>query len=296
LPKFEALKAARPMTNLLFGEYTRSALDAQYNNIAACPQSEQIQERSRTLSLAARQAVSLPNVRWGESARESFDIYLPAEARGAPVVVFLHGGAWVSLDKESSAFAAPAFNAAGITFVAMGFHTAASVPFATMVDRVRTGIAWLIKNIASYRCDPARIVLVGHSSGTHLVTQCLTHDWTRLGVNPRPFSGAVLISGLCDLEPVRLCYRNERLKLTPEQVMEFSLKHCPVKAKCPVDVYVAEGDTDEFRRQSQEMAQILQEQGLLRNRSVLPGRNHFDIALDLADPASPLFGSVKTLL
>lgn len=284
------------MTHTLFGGYSRSALDAQYNNIAACPQSEQIQERATTLSLAARQAVTWPDVCWGESSRESLDIYLPARVSRAPVVVFLHGGAWVSLDKESSAFAAPAFNAAGVAFVAMGFHTAASVPFARMVDRVRSGMAWLIRNIASYGCDPARIVLVGHSSGTHLVTQCLTHDWASMGLNPRPFAGAVLISGLCDLEPVRLCYRNERLKLTPEQVVEFSLKHCPVKAKCPVDVYVAQGDTDEFRRQSQEMSQILRDQGLLRNSHVVPDRNHFDIALDLADPDSSLFGSVKTLL
>lgn len=286
----------KPMTYPVFADYTRAALDAQYNNIAACPASGQIQERSRALSLAARESVTHADVRWGRDARESLDVYLPAGAAHAPVVVFLHGGAWLSLDKESSAFAAPAFNAAGAAFVAMGFHTAASVPFAEMIERVRVGVAWIIKHIAEFGGDPNRIVLVGHSSGTHLVTQCLVHDWSSVGLDARPFAGAMLISGLCDLEPVRLCYRNERLNLSPAQVLELSLKHRPVRAKCPVDVYVAQGDTDEFRRQSKEMAQILEGQGALRTHCVVPGRNHFDIALDLADPDSAVFKGVKSLL
>lgn len=284
------------MTLPIFEHYTRPELDAQYDNIAACPDSHRIQQTIRSKSLQARAAVSRADVRWGEDVRESLDLYLPEGVRRPPVVVFLHGGAWISLDKESSAFAAPAITASGAAFVAMGFHTASSVPFATMVARVRIGIGWLVNNIAALGCDPRRIVLIGHSSGTHLVTQCLVHDWTKTVGNPVPFAGAVLISGLCDLEPVRLCYRNERLHITPEQVVQFSLKHQPVRAKCPVDVYVAENDTDEFRRQSREMAEILKAQGHLRTTREVPGRNHFDICIDLADPESLLFRSVRSFL
>lgn len=283
------------MNTAVYAGYTQAQLDAQYNNQTAWPGFKDILAEAARRSHHARLEVVAPDVRWGDDARESLDIYGRAEGAPRPVVVFIHGGAWLSLDKESSAFAAPAITAAGPLFVALGFHTAATVSFATMVDRVRAGMAWLVQNIHRYGGDPGRIVLVGHSSGTHLVTQCLTHDWTAHGLDARPYAGAVLVSGLCDLEPVRLSYRNERLALTPDDVLTYSLKHQPVRAPCPVDVLVAERDTDEFRRQSAEMASILRSRGVLRDSGTIDDRNHFDVILDLATPGTRVWRSVISL-
>ncbi|MFC6280185.1 MULTISPECIES: alpha/beta hydrolase [Polaromonas] len=286
------------MSDRVFADYNQAELDAQYDNQRACPDFAGILERAAQLSQGAAGLAGERDVRWGDDARESLDIYRPAAPgplAGLPVVVYVHGGGWLILDKSSSAFAAPAFTEAGCLFVALGFHTAQSVDFSTMVERVRHGIGWIAQNIHRHGGDPARIVLVGHSSGTHLVTQCLMHDWTTLAPRARPFAGAVLVSGLGDLEPVRLSYRNTRLKLTQPDVARYSLLASEVSASCPVDVLAAQDDTQEFQRQAADMASYLHARGLLRQHYVVPGKNHFDVILDLADPGSRLFQGVHSL-
>ncbi len=286
------------MTEPVFARYSQNELDAQYNNQLACPDFGRILARCAELSQAAAGLPGERDLRWGRDAKESLDIYRPASASppaGWPVVVYVHGGAWLILDKSSSAFAAPAFTDAGCLFVAMGFHTALTVDFGAMVERVRYGIDWLAQHIHLYGGDPARIVLIGHSSGTHLVGQCLTHSGQSDALHARPLAGALLVSGLGDLEPVRLSYRNQRLKLSAPDARRYSLLSNEVYASCPVDVVVAQDDTPEFKRQSADMAAYLRQRGLLRQHYEVPHKNHFDVILDLTDPGSRLFQSAHSL-
>nr|WP_306455946.1 alpha/beta hydrolase [Pigmentiphaga litoralis] len=213
-----------------------------------------------------------------------------------PVLLFVHGGAWLTQEKEDSAFGAQAFADQGCLWVALGFPDASDVPFADMVASVRRGIAWVHTHIAAHGGDPQRIVLAGHSSGTHLVSQALTHDWSAEGLGTQPFHGAVMVSGLTDLEPVRLSYRNTRLNLDAAHVRRYSLAHNTPAVRVPVVVAVAERDTDEFRRQARAMADRLREFNMLADFDVVPGRHHFDVILDLADPGSKLFRDTLALL
>jgi len=280
----------------VFNGYSQAQLDAQYDNQAACPDFRSTLDAGAALSRKASGLAGERGVRWGRDGRESLDIYREASGPGLlPVVVYVHGGGWLILDKESSAFGARSFGAAGCLFVALGFHTAATVPFAEMVERVREGVAWIAQNIQRYGGDPERIVLVGHSSGTHLVSQCLTHDWASRGLPSTPIAGAILVSGLGDLHPVRLSYRNQRLELSQEHVQRYSLLRNPLTVRCPVDVVVAEHDTDEFKRQAADMAGYLERAGLLRHHYMRQGAHHFDVILDLADSDSRLFGETLSL-
>jgi arylformamidase len=286
------------LTEPVFAHYSQAELDAQYDNQLACPEFAGILARCAHLSAAAAGLPGERDLRWGIDARESLDIYRPTSpkpAAGWPVVVYVHGGAWLILDKASSAFAAPAFTQAGCLFVGLGFHTVLTTDFANMVERVRYGIGWLAQRIHLYGGDPSRIVLIGHSSGTHLVTQYLTHSPRSDALTTQPLAGALLVSGLGDLEPVRLSYRNQRLKLSAADAQRYSLLSNEVRASGPVDVVVAQGDTLEFKRQSAEMAGYLQQRGLLRQHYEVPHKNHFDVILDLTDPGSRLFQSALSL-
>lgn len=283
------------MNHRVFADFDQIELDAQYNNQAACPGFADILGHGALLSRNAAGLAGERNVRWGVDQRESLDIYVPASSGPYPVMVYVHGGGWQSLDKECSAFAAPAFTAAGYMLVVLGFHTIPNVDFATMVERVRCGIGWIAHHIYRHGGDPQRVVLVGHSSGSHLVSQCLTNDWTTHGLSPNPFAGAMLVSGLGDLEPVRLCYRNNRLKLSQSEVARYSLLSNDVNARCPVDVVTAEHDTPEFQRQAMEVADYLSANRLLRKHYTVPERNHFDVILDIADSDSLLFRNTCTL-
>lgn len=287
------------MSALVFDRYTQEALDAQYNNQLACPGFRDTLAQGRALSRAAGPLPGARDVEWGPHPLERVDLFGPAlpASTALPVLIFLHGGAWLTQEKEDSAFGAQAFADHGCMWVALGFPDAADVPFAEMVASVRRGIAWVARHIAAHGGDPQRMVLAGHSSGTHLVSQALTHDWSKEGFTARaPFQGAVMVSGLCDLEPVRRSYRNFRLNLDAEHVKTYSLAHTAPTVRVPVVVAVAEKDTDEFRRQAHAMADRLRDFGMLAAFDVVPDRHHFDVILDLADPQSKLFRDTLALL
>ena len=95
---------------------------------------------------------------------------------------------------------------------------------------------------------------------------------------------------------MRLSYRNERLKLDSAHVRSYSLAHSEPTVRVPVVVAVAERDTDEFRRQARAMADRLRDFDMLAEFDVVPGRHHFDVILDLADPGSKLFRDTLELL
>lgn len=284
------------MNTAVFEDYDQEALDRQYDNQRHCPTFRQTLDEGARLSRDAAPLRTAGDVRWGAHEDARLDIYAPAGPGPHPVVVYVHGGAWVGQNKEESAFAAPAFVRQGCIYVALGFPRALQVPFDQMVAAVREGVGWIVRHIADHGGDPARIVLIGHSSGSHLVSQCLTHDWTAQGLPGNDFAGAVLVSGLGDLEPVRLSYRNQRLHLTPEQVREFSLLANEPSGRTPVVVAVAGGDTDEFRRQSGEVARYWRQRGLLAAEHVFDDRHHFDVILDLCEESSTLHRAVMQLI
>ena len=276
--------------NAVYRGYDQAALDAQYNNQAATPRFREHIARYRELTQSAKSNLACAeNIAYGESPQELLDIYRPLRS-AAPVQVFIHGGAWRQLDKNDSGLAAPAFVGAGAMLVALGFGRVPDVPVDTMVDQVRRAITWLWRNVQRYGGDKGKIFISGHSSGAHLVSQCLSADWPgRLGCPADVIKGATFISGLGDLEPVRLSYRNELLKLDAQAVERLSLVHQLPTVSCPLLAVYASGDTDEFRRQTCEVGEYWRRQRQDAEIIEIAGRGHYDILFDLADPKSRLF-------
>ncbi|XP_050837475.1 kynurenine formamidase isoform X6 [Serinus canaria] len=102
------------------------------------------------------------------------------------------------------------------------------------------------------------IYLCGHSAGAHLAAMVLSTDWTEFQVVP-DIKGAVLVSGLYDLEPILHTYVNDALNMSREVAQRNSpMRHVTpaVPAACEVLVAVAQHDSPEFRRQSQEYSQV----------------------------------------
>ena len=169
------------------------------------------------------------------------------------MVVFVHGGAWRSLSLTDCSFPAETITATGALYVPLGFTLMpAAGTLDEMVAQVRTGIAWVWQNIAAYGGDPARLYLIGHSSGAHLAAMALVTDWARLfGLPSNVVHSAVLASGLYDLEPVRLSYRNEMLRLDrAAEIRNSPCRNLPERGPPALIVY-GEGETAEFKRQAQ---------------------------------------------
>lgn len=188
---------------------SKGELDREYSPSSRAPDFASILARYRTESAAAReQLVCRRDLAYGPAPAERLD-YFPVPGADAPMQVYVHGGHWQESCKEDSSFAAPAFVVgAGVAFVALGYGLAPQRDLASMVASVRRGLRWLVTHAAELGCCPDLVFASGSSAGAHLVAMALA---TVPGTEAVPVAGACLISGVYDLEPVRLSYVNDQV-------------------------------------------------------------------------------------
>src|SRR5262249_24700854 len=167
---------------------------------------------------SARIRAELPmrfDVPYGRHHAERLDVFPPRGASGAaPIHVFVHGGYWHRLDKADFSFVARGFPEAEAPGVNYGLVP--SVGPRELRRQVRASVAWVHANARPFGGDPARITVSGHSAGGHLVAMLLATDWSQLGAPADVVKAGCAVSGLFDLEPIRLCYLNDVLALSPE--------------------------------------------------------------------------------
>jgi arylformamidase len=276
-------------------------LDAQYNNRARVPDHPAVLERwAQASALARRESQPQLDVAYGSGAGEKLDIFPPGQpvAGGAPVLVFIHGGYWRSLDKAEHAFVAPAFNAQGALVVLPNYALCPAVSIEHITLQMAAMLAWVWRNVARYGGDPSRIALVGHSAGGHLATMLLSCRWKDVSADlpAQPVSGALSISGLYDLEPLRHTpFIQGDLKLTPNSVARLSPAFF-TRPKGP-KLYAAVGldESDEFLRQNRLIRDVWGPTAVPVCETI-PGANHFTVLNGLADPAGRLHELALRLL
>ena len=274
---------ARPRP--VFLDYDQAALDRAYDQAAWAPNMQEVLARRAAASEAARARLGEPRrLAYGPTAIERLDVYAAAAPR-APVMVFLHGGAWRGGDARSQAFAAETFVRAGAHWVVPDFATAMDVGLDGMVAQVRRAVAWVARHAGELGADPARVYVGGHSSGGHLAANVLVTDWDKeFGLPADAVKGALCVSGMYELRPVRLSARSSYVAFDDRVEHELSpLRHLE-RLACPVTVAYAERDSPEFQRQSREFAEALARRGRLRRLVVAPALNHFEIPETLARP------------
>ena len=242
---------------------------------------------------SARVRASLPctlGIPYGPSEPERLDIF-PTADRNVPVFVFLHGGYWRALDSADSCFMAECFTKAGACVVAVNYALAPTARLTEIVRQCRAALIWLHRNIAEFGGDPWRIHVAGSSAGAHLAAMMLPRGSAQPDGSGF-ITGATLLSGLYDLEPVRLGHPNEWLKLDGVEVEALSpVRHLP-SPPVPIVLSYAPSETDEFKRQSECYLALAKARGCPVRFVPMPGTNHFDIVFGLADPASPLTQAV----
>ena len=94
------------------------------------------------------------DLRYGEGPFESLDLFA-APRPGAPVLVFIHGGYWRSLDKSDFSFIAPAFNAAGAMVVVPNYALCPAVSIEQITWQMVHALQWVWRHAAEHRRRPA---------------------------------------------------------------------------------------------------------------------------------------------
>ena len=258
--------------------------DAQYNNRARVPEAVQLLPRWADASALARSRMTvLCDLAYGSGPGETLDLF-PARAPGAPVLVFIHGGYWRSLDKSDHSFVAPSFVQAGAMVVVPNYALCPAVSIEDIALQMCRALAWVFQQAERYGGDPARIHLVGHSAGGHLAAMLLCTRWHLVGPNlpKRLVASALSLSGLFDLAPLRQApFLQADLRLTEASARRLSPAGFP-RPRGPLLALVGGDESPEFIRQNQLIRQRWSAE-VVPVCEALPGLNHFTVMHDLVD-------------
>ena len=257
---------------------TQAHFDAQYNPSIALADPAAPGRHFVALATQTRaQLKGILDVPFGPTRAETLDIF-PADTPNAPVFVFIHGGYWRALSSKEFSWIAMALQKLGITTVVTNYALCPHVTIDEITRQTRAALAWTLRNIQNYGGDPARVAIGGHSAGGHLTAMALQTEWEAdYGLPQDPCAGAILFSGLYDIEPLRYSYLQPQIQLDDRTIRRnspaFSVRPC----KTPVWITWGGAETTEFARQSEIYHQAWQAAGNTSELRAVPDANHFTV-------------------
>lgn len=252
----------------------REALGLAFNNAAAVPESAAIvarwEERSQAIRAAHGHALDLA---YGDKPRNRIDLIRAPGARNT--LVFIHGGYWQMRAKETFAFAADGPLAHGINLALVGYTLAPDATLEHMTEEIRAALGFLRRELPRQGLDADAMWLSGWSAGAHLAASVLGEAGVR---------GAILISGIYELEPVRNTWINDALGLDEARAAKNSpMRQVPTSCP-PVAVVAGSAELPLMRVQSRDYAAALMRGRLPCHYEEIAEANHFTIMDEMARP------------
>lgn len=150
------------------------------------------------------------DVKYGDADRNLLDIFAPATAASAqPVLIFVHGGAYVGGNKRRTP-TSPFYDNIMLWAVENGFigvnatyRLAPKAPWPAGAQDLATAVRWISDKIGQRGGDPARVYLMGHSAGAVHVSSYVSHPEFH-EVKGGGLAGAIMISGIYDMTAMPL--------------------------------------------------------------------------------------------
>src|SRR5579863_7049063 len=272
-------------------------LDDPYDQFAYAKNRDLVVARRIAASERARVVLGPPQrVAYGASEYEKLDIFrtpsLPSpasgggQAGGAPVNVFVHGGAWRRNKASDYALQAEPLVRAGAHAVFIDFINVdqAGGDLLPMYEQVCRAIAWTWRNAEKFGGDRERFYLSAHSSGSHLAGCALTVGWREQNLPENFCKGAILASGMYELAPVRLSKRSSYVSFTDAMVEKLSAARHLDGLHTPLILAHGTCETPEFQRQTRDFAAAVKAAGKPVELLIGDNYNHFEILETLANP------------
>jgi acetyl esterase/lipase len=103
----------------------------------------------------------------GGTARQQLDLYVPASARGLPLVVWIHGGGWQTGTKAAPAALGLLWHG-GYAVASLEYRFSSDAIFPAQIEDAKAAIRWLRAHAVEHGLDPNRLGVWGFSAGGHL--------------------------------------------------------------------------------------------------------------------------------
>ena len=279
----------------IYKQYDQAALNRQFNNRLHVPDFATHIERWELLSRQTEKEFRVvKNIAYGELSREQLDIY-PSPQPSSRTLIFIHGGYWHKFDKADFQFIANAFRADNVTTVIINYPLAPVVSIDQVVLSCRKAIRWLYHNVSAYNGNPDQLYIAGHSAGGQLAAMLMANNWNELNVPADAIKGVCVISGIFNLEPIRLSDLNQVLNIDRAMAVRNSPALLPPSIQCPLAIVVGAEETDEFLDQSEELYTSWKEIIPVEKIEV-KGLNHFSIVENILDPVSDLHLVIRKIM
>lgn len=279
-----------PGERTVYRGLTRTELAWHYNPTAAVPDHASFTAAKRAASAAALQRLPGPRaLRYGPDERQLLDIFPAGPA--APVLLYLHGGAWRMLDRSDYAFVAEPWVARGVAVVLPSYGRLPATPLRGLMRHARDAVSWTSAHIAGHGGDPDRLHVAGTSAGAHLLALAASH-----GDIAGRIASLTVASGVYDFEAHRWHDRHRDMALDDALVRAASPIHnLPARRDLPVLAAVGLDETPEMIRQSRDFHAQLALRGHPTGFIEAPG-NHFEVGAWFGEPGHPLFAALERAL
>jgi arylformamidase len=276
-------------------KHKREILDADFNNRARVPDHQEQFDNWDKFSATARELWNCTlDVAYGSKSSEKLDIF-HADKTNAPVLVFIHGGYWQASDKAQFSFIANGFIPSKISVILLNHTLAPEVGIDEIVEQVRNAIAWTYRHGPEFSLDPNQIFVSGHSSGGHLTAMLISTPWPDISPDlpHNIIKGACILSGLFDLEPIRISSLNDILRMDEKTAARNSPLY--LLPGNPIRLIMSVGglESKEFLRQSQQFEEAWKARGYPLEKIHMPDCNHYSIVTELGKPENALNSAVR---
>lgn len=226
------------------------------------------------------------DISYGERERNRFDLFLP-RAKPLGLVVYVHGGFWLRLDKSYWSHLARGAVEHGFAVAMPGYTLCPEVRISDITAEVGRAITAAAELVAG----PIR--LTGHSAGGHLATRMISATSPLAAEVRSRIVNTVSISGVHDLRPMMKTAMNETLKLDEDEAAAESPALLEPMRGARLTCWVGAAERSEFVRQNALLANVWRGLGAATAAYEEPDRHHFNVIDGLADPEHAL---TRTLL
>lgn len=235
---------------------------------------------------------------------QQLDLYWPLsnDAR-RPLIIFIHGGAWIGGDKQQHIPLAHRFVADGFAVAAVNYRISPAVKNPTHPQDVALAYAWLTKH-SGKRFDPTKIFLMGHSAGAHNAGMLASSDFLeKTGVAhddlPKGYIGLEGIYDIPNLIKVWPTYREWFIEKAfgPETAWsQGSPTRRPMVNRAPWLVIHSTQDELVDLAQSRDFAGHLKKSGIAVQLNDKATGSHDMVVNNLFDPANPVVAEIEAFI